>query len=90
MFKAIVTTPRSSVFGVQFYVTEGSEGPQDWKQPSMYCPCYSYEHAQAVASAYNNPPPKRGTLDLLGDTPRPAADGVARKVGEPYRGNKGK
>lgn len=67
MFKAIVTTPRSGVFGVQFYMTQGSEGPQDWQQPSMYCPCYSYDHAQAVASAYNNPPAKGQEPQSIGD-----------------------
>jgi hypothetical protein len=58
MFKATMCSPRSGKFGVQFYHTQGSEGPQDWEQPSFYLPCYSFEHAQAVTAAYANPPAK--------------------------------
>jgi hypothetical protein len=53
MLKAITTTPRSGRFGVSFYSPQGSEGPQDWTQPSFYLPCYSYEHAMAVTNAFN-------------------------------------
>jgi hypothetical protein len=80
MMKAIMTSPRNGRFGVQFYNPEGSEGPQDWTQPSYYLPCYSYEHAQAVTNAFNaghvQPQPPAPDYSRLVD--------AARKVDEAH------
>jgi hypothetical protein len=74
IIKAIATTPRNGKWGVNFYAPEGSEGPQDYTAPAVYVPCYSYEHAAAVANAYNaghvQPQPVK-TIGSVNLPPRP-------------------
>jgi hypothetical protein len=84
IIKALITSPRSARYGVTFYHPQGSEGPQDWTAPSWYLPCYSFEHAQAVANAFNaghvqpQPVPERHPVIL--EEARPIGDLVNEDI----------
>lgn len=51
MLKAAVTSPRADFYGVEFETVV--YGRKSYAHPATFIPCASYEHAQAVAKAYN-------------------------------------
>lgn len=53
MLKAIVTSPRDSQYGVDFYYTQSDSPRRDYNMPVTYVPCRDYSHARAVADAFN-------------------------------------
>lgn len=51
MLKAVITSPTGDAYGVTFEAQ--SYGRPNRDLPSFYLPCASYDHARAVAKAYN-------------------------------------
>jgi hypothetical protein len=55
MLKAVMSTPRNGCWEVIFQ-TQDDEGHADMSAIQICLPVQSYEHCQAVAHIFNNPP----------------------------------
>jgi len=51
MLKAVMSSPRSGVYGVEFETVV--DGRKSFAHPSTFIPCVSFDHAKAVAHAFN-------------------------------------